>query len=623
MDLDMSKLYLDKTKDYLIEFQKMILGTTFDFMNINQENFDERVNYLLESIGQFFGVDRAYLFTVNNEENTIIYSHEWCEIGIKQEIGTINEIPSCTYPWWFEQLQLNEIVQIADVEDMPEAASAEQSELNRQEVKSLISVPVVVDDKICAFIGINTVRVTREWTKEEIEILHIMSNVLSQGLSQLTQLAKIKFMAEYDSLTGLPNRALFVKRLNQGILKANTQNHLISVLFINLDGFKRINDTLGYHQGDELLKQVAERLLGAVNQKESVCRTDGDQFILYLRDYKNDQEVDFIIAKIINSFNQPFVLRGEEYVITASMGLSQYPHDGEEVEILLESAYTAMHKAKSLEENHYLKFTEKIRNETREELILTNDLYYAIERNQMALHYQAQVNGVTGEIVGVEALLRWKHPEFGFVSPFKFIPLAEKTRLILPIGCWVLETACHQLKQWQRNGCKSIQLSVNFSAHQLKHPNVIRKIGNILEKTAVEPKYLEIEITESVAIDDAIQVKGTLKEIKNLGISLSIDDYGKQYSSLNRLKGGFMDSMKVDMSFIHGIGVNPKDEIIIKSILSLAADLDLETVAEGVETQEQVDFLNKTTCDRLQGYYFHKPMPADEMGKLLVQNCKK
>lgn len=344
---------------------------------------------------------------------------------------------------------------------------------------------------------------------------------------------------------------------------------------------------------------------------------------MYLSDYQDEEELDFIVAQVIDAFRKTFVLRGEEYVMTASLGLSQYPSDGADVEVLLENAYTAMHHAKSLGKNNYQKFTEKLRKETYEELVLTNDLYYAIERNQMSLRYQPQVDGETGEIPSIETLLRWEHPEFGFVSPFKFIPLAEKTQLILPIGSWVLETACRQLKEWQEKGFKSIKLAVNFSAHQLNHPKVIKKIKEILERTSIEPHYLEIEITESVAIDSSIQVKDNLERIKNMGISLSIDDYGKEYSSMRRLKEESVDALKVDISFIQGIGINPKDEIIIKSILLLASDLGLETVAEGVETKEQVDFLNKTSCGRLQGYYFHKPMPADEMGKLLRLNGEK
>lgn len=235
----------------------------------------------------------------------------------------------------------------------------------------------------------------------------------------------------------------------------------------------------------------------------------------------------------------------------------------------------------------------------------------------MTLHYQSQVRGATGEIIGVETLLRWKHPEYGFIPPCKFIAVAEQTRLILPIGYWVLKTACEQWMEWQEKGFKPIKIAVNFSGHQLNHPDIIRQIEEILAETSMPPEYLEIEITESVAMDHNNEVRGRLDKIKELGISLSIDDYGKEYSSLKRLKESAVDALKIDMSFVQGIGINQKDEIIVKALLSLASNLGIDTVAEGVETKEQLEFLNQTCCIRLQGYYFHKPMPAIEMEKLL------
>lgn len=280
MELGFKKQYIDKIKEqkHLIAFQKMILDITFDFMDINQENFDERVNNLLESIDQFFEADRSYLFTINVKKDTIIYSHEWCATGIREEVGTINEIPMVTYSWWFDQLEKNNTVHIEDVTSMPEAASAERDKLLKQEVKSLLSVPIVVDGETLAFIGIDTVTIRKKWIEEDIELLHIMANILSRGFSQLNQLAEINFLADHDTLTGLPKRLLLTKKLEKGIQKARLQKHSVSILFINLDGFKRINDTLGYHQGNDLLKQVSERLLSVFSKEDSVYRTDGDQF---------------------------------------------------------------------------------------------------------------------------------------------------------------------------------------------------------------------------------------------------------------------------------------------------------------------------------------------------------
>ena len=431
---------------------------------------------------------------------------------------------------------------------------------------------------------------------------------------------EITYLAYHDVLTGLPNRLLLSDRLNQGILQANRNEALISIMFIDIDEFKIINDTLGHDQGDELLKQFSTRLSNIVRKNDSACRIGGDEFVLYFNGYKNEEALDIIACKVMNIFKKPFFLRGQEYFITGSMGIAQYPIDGENVETLMKNADMAMYKAKSLGKNQYIKCSENLKDSVLETMSLTNSLYSAIERNQMILHYQPQVNGLTGEIIGVEALLRWKHPEHGFISPFKFIPLAEKTRLILPIGYWVLKNACEQCKAWQEKGFKPIRMAVNFSVHQLNYPGIIEQIKEILEETSLEAKYLEIEITESTAMDDNCKIKETLGKIKALGITLSIDDFGKEYSSLNRLKELPIDRVKIDMSFVQGIGISDKDETITKAVILLAVNLGLKTIAEGVETTEQMEFLNQRMCDELQGYYLYKPMPAAELEKLLVTN---
>lgn len=596
----------------------MVLDVTLDFMCLNEKNYEERIKHLLESIGIFFEVDRTYLFTINHEADTMAYSNEWNNTGVSPLVKTNEDVLLESYPWWIDQLNNNKLVHVEDVSIMPTEASAEQKQLSKQGVRSALAVPISAEGKIQAFIGIDSIESIGRWSEESIEHLHIMGNVLSKGINQINNIKKINFMSNHDPLTELPNRLLLMERLENEIIQANNKDPLISIMFINLDGFKVINDNFGYEQGDALLKQVSKRLLGIVSENDTVSRTDGDQFILYISDYKDQETLDLIASQIIGAFNRPFILRGEEYNITASMGISKYIIDGKDLENLIKYAYMAMNKAKSLGRNQYQNCTTKIKEEALETISLTNDLYKAVERNEMLLHYQPQVNGVTGEIVGTEALLRWNHPKLGFVAPCKFIPLAEKTQLILSIGYWVLENAAKQFKDWQEKGLKPIKIAVNFSVYQLSHPDIIEEIEEILERHSLEAKYLEIEITESLAMDKNHRIKETLEEMKNLGLSLSIDDFGKEYSSFNRLKESPMDTIKIDMSFVQGIGINPEDEGIIKSILSLASNLGLKTVAEGVETKEQADFLNIIACDHLQGYYFHRPMPATEMEKLLT-----
>lgn len=624
MGLNKIKIYLDKikAKDYQIAFQKMVLDISFNFMSINQQNFDENVNDLLGKIGSFFNVDRTYLFTLNNNNNTMTYSHEWCSDGINPEVRTIEEIPLEVFPWWIDQLNKNNLVYVEDVNFMPAEASTEQEQLYRQDVKSLVSVPIIVEEKIQAFIGIDSVTSTKKWTEENIELLQIMAKILSGGINQINFDKKIDFMAYHDALTGLPNRLLLIDRVNQGIIRARSQETLISIMFIDIDGFKMINDTLGHDQGDELLKQLSIRLLSVVRKRDTVCRQGGDEFILYLNDYKDEDNLDVIASKVIDIFTQPFILCGREHFITASLGISQYPIDGDDVPTLIKNADIAMFKAKSLGNNQYYKCSNDLKNSTLENISLINDLYMAIERNEMILYYQPQVNGSTGEILGVEVLLRWKHPQFGFVSPFKFIPLTEKTRLILSIGNWVLKTACKQCKEWQEKGFKTIKFAINFSVHQLIHPGIIEQIEDVLEENSLEAKYLEVEITESTAMDTNDKIKETFEKIKNIGVTLAIDDFGKEYSSLNRIKGLPVDKVKIDMSFVQGIGVSNKDETITRAIISLASDLGFKIIAEGVETKEQMEFLNQCMCDQMQGYYFYKPMPAHEMEDVLANLSK-
>ncbi|MDY0289948.1 MAG: EAL domain-containing protein [Sphaerochaeta sp.] len=606
-------------KNYVISFQKMILDISFDFMDIIPENFDGKVNTLLKKIGVFFKMDRTYLFTMDLAKSTMTYSHEWCNTGVRPEVNTIEEIPLDVFPWWLDQLEKHNLVYVEDVHAMPKEASTEQEQLLRQEVQSLISVPIYLDGKIQAFIGIDSVTAKKKWKKENIELLYTMANVISNGLARINAVKKIDHMAYHDALTGLANRSLLSEKLHKGMHHAASHKTLIAIMFIDIEGVKIINDNFGHDQGDKILKQVADRLEQAAGKHDCVSRLGGDEFVIFLTDYEDEQHLESYASHVIEAFSKPFILRNQEFFITASVGISQYPMDGNTIETLIRNADIAMYKAKSLGKNHYYVCSTELKNATFETLTLTNDLYMAIKRNELMVYYQPQVNGTTGEILAVEALLRWNHPKLGIVPPNKFITLAEKTRLIIPIGYWVLKTACAQCKEWQRKGLKPINMAVNFSVHQLNHPKIVEQMENVLKQTSLQASYLEVEITESSTMDITEKTRATLQRIKDLGISLSIDDFGKEYSSLNRLKELPFDKIKLDMSFVNGIGVCSKDEKIIKAILLLAEDLKLKSIAEGVETEEQVAFLNSARCMQVQGFYFHKPMPAHELEQLLAK----
>jgi len=428
---------------------------------------------------------------------------------------------------------------------------------------------------------------------------------------------KITRLAYYDHLTGLPNRLLFTDRLNQSIFLARRTEKPLAVMFVDLDAFKMVNDTMGHDQGDVLLKEVARRLAGSVRSEDTVCRVGGDEFIIMVQNMAEPDDIIKIAQKVVDCFNRPYKLKDQDFFITSSVGVATYPMDGEEVETLIKNADIAMYKAKESGKNRYVVCTPILKNKVMETMTLTNSLYRAIERNELFLYYQPQVNCDTGKIIGVEALLRWKHPELGFVSPAKFIPLAEQTGLIMSIGDWVLKTACRQNKAWRDAGLPHIRMAVNLSLQQLQNTNITSRVEEILEETGLTPGCLELEITESIAMNESEQVLEILGTFKNKGISISIDDFGTEYSSLSRLKQLPIDRIKIAMPFVQGISISEKDEAITKAIIVLAKNLGLNTIAEGVETKQQLTFLSQRMCDEIQGFYYYKPLPAEEIEAIL------
>jgi diguanylate cyclase (GGDEF)-like protein/PAS domain S-box-containing protein len=428
---------------------------------------------------------------------------------------------------------------------------------------------------------------------------------------------KVKFYAYHDHLTGLPNKLLLRERLDQAILQAARTEKILAVLFLDIDTLKTVNDTMGYSMGDELLKSVAERLLRALRKSDTVARIGGDEFVVMIQNLSDVNAVTKVADKIISQFNEPFCLNGQNCYCTASVGIALYPTDGEDMEMLIKNADIAMYRAKETGRNRYKFCSSSMKSKAMETVRLTNNLYRALDNNELVVYYQPQINSSSGKIIGVETLLRWKHPELGLILPELFIPIAEKTGLIMPIGKWVLRTVCKQCKKWQNAGLPGIRMAVNLSMHQVQNPGIVECITSIIAETGLDPKYLELEITESAAMKETRNIVKTLHSFKALGVTISIDDFGTEFSSLNYLKQLPVDRIKIAMPFVQGICESSKDEAIVKGIITLASNLDMKVIAEGVETGQQLAFLSQHRCEEVQGYYYYKPMTANEFEEVM------
>lgn len=428
---------------------------------------------------------------------------------------------------------------------------------------------------------------------------------------------KIEHLAYYDTLTGLPNRTLLIDRVHQAMDLAKRIEKPIGVMYIDLDGFKSINDTLGHIRGDELLKSVAERLTAVMRESDTVARMSSDEFVVMALNLDDAEKIGVVANKLLSIFKQPFESGNHEIYLTISIGISIFPTDGETPESLIKDADLAMYKAKDKGRNQFVFCTAVMKDIISENLKLSNGLYRALQKNELEVYYQPQVNQGTRSIVGLEALLRWNHSELGLVSPGKFIHLAEQTGLINPIGKWVLQTVCRQNKAWQEAGLPYVRIAVNLSIIQFQNPDIVGQIKEVLEETGLDPQYLELEITESIAMKEPEYIISVLNEFRSLGIYISIDDFGTEFSSLNYLKLLPINRIKIPMSFIKGIAVNERDEAITKTIIVLAKNMGLDVIAEGVETKEQEVFLVRRMCNEMQGFYYYKPMRAVDIENIM------
>ncbi|GFE62442.1 bifunctional diguanylate cyclase/phosphodiesterase [Geobacter sp. AOG2] len=433
---------------------------------------------------------------------------------------------------------------------------------------------------------------------------------------------EIQQLINYDTLTSLPNRTLLHDRLRHAIAQAVRDRQMVGVLFLDLDRFKGINETLGHRAGDKLLKTIAKRLKACVRETDTLARIGGDEFAIVLMGVSSEEVVTAVTKKILGLISEPIFIDGHEIYTTGSIGIALYPMDGEDGATLLKHADQAMYQAKERDGNNFQFFSSEMNIKVLERMMLENSLRKALERGDLFLLYQPQVNTRTGTIIGLEALIRWNHPDLGVILPDKFIYLAEETGLIIPIGEWVLRTACFQAKSWQQQGFAPMRMAVNLSAKQFAQKNLDDIVAAILLESGLDPNWLELEITESTIMKNPDSNTRMLHRLKDMGISLAIDDFGTGYSSLSYLKHFPINRLKIDRMFVRDIAINPDDAAIVEIIISMAHTLKLSVTAEGVETRPLMEFLSSRNCAEMQGYLFSRPVRAEEITKILENGLK-
>ncbi|MEO6327200.1 MAG: EAL domain-containing protein [Thermoanaerobaculia bacterium] len=463
------------------------------------------------------------------------------------------------------------------------------------------------------------------WVLENINYLEGSAKVPGSVMGTLIDITdrkkaeeQLQYLAYYDALTGLPNRTLFDDRIENTLTHARHSGIALAVLLVDIDRLKVINDSLGHRTGDTLLKLVAERLRGAVFDSDTVARGEGDEFLILLPRLGSPKHVALVVRKVFAAFDEPLVVDGRELFVAFSMGISIFPEDGADAETLVKNADIAMYRAKKLGRDTFQFYAAAMNTTAVERIALETSMHRAVEKGEFVVYYQPLVDMESGFIDGMEALIRWNHETRGMIGPGDFIPLAEETGLIVPIGAWVIRTACLQARQWQERGHRPLRLSVNLSARQFQDPDLVQLVEEVLAETGLSPSLLELEITESVAMDDVNESLATLHRLKALGVRITLDDFGTGHSSLSYLKNFPIDSLKIDRSFIKDIATNPSDVAIAVASIAFAHGLKLRVIAEGVETQPQLEILRFHGCDSIQGFLFSRPIPAGEFERLLV-----
>ena len=601
---------------YLTTLHQTALGL------MNRLDLDELLKDIVSRAAAMLNTEHGWIYLVNSDQSEIVLrlGIGQCKdiIGFRMKLGE-----GLAGKVW----QTGEPMVVEDYATW----AGRSSSLSFLKIHAGVAAPLKSGSEVIGIIGINFSEKNKEIGTDEISLLTGFAqlasialdnarlyNAAQQELSERKRIEEIlRYLAYHDPLTDLPNRSLFNDRLSIALSQAQRNISKLAVLFLDLDYFKQVNDTLGHDMGDQFLKSIANRLSSLLRKGDTIARIGGDEFTILLPDINKTEDAGKIAQKIIDTMKEPWHLGNHEFHITTSIGIALYPVDGEDIESLLKNADAAMYQAKEMGRNNFQYYTPAMNAMSLHRLELENNLRRALDRDEFIIYYQPLVELTTSKIIGMEALIRWQHPQWGLISPNDFIPVAEDTGLIVFIGEWVLRTACAQNKAWQDAGCPPMRINVNLSARQFQQKNLVQRISKILMETQLDPRWLELEITESVAMKDVEFSGKMLYELRKMGITIAIDDFGTGYSSLSYLNRLPIDMIKIDRSFIRDISSDPDDATIVSTIIVLAQNLKMRVTAEGVETQEQLQFLQNHQCNEMQGYLFSRPLPVDELSSLL------
>ena len=581
---------------------------------LTDTNYEVAIANVLKTLGQAAAVDRLYIHQNHPHpetgEQAMSIRYEWVRDGIQPTLQQPHW-QNQTYQAagmvdWYKALSKGQAVS-GGVDDL---SALKQDLLRLDHILSVLLVPILIDDQFWGFIGFDDCKTQHRWSSNEESILVAMAASIGGALKRQQAETTIRYQAFHDLLTGLPNRMLFNDRLPLALANASRTESMLAVMFLDLDRFKTINDTLGHAIGDQLLQTVARRLNQCLREGDTIARWGGDEFTLLLPQISNAEDAAKAAQRLSEALKPAFYLEAHELYISCSIGIALYPHDGEDDQTLLKHADAALYRVKEQGRNGYQLYTAAINSQASALLALESSLHHALERDEFVLYYQPHININTGEVTAMEALLRWQHPELGSIAPSTFIPLAEENGLIVPIGEWVLRTACAQNKAWQESGLAPVRIGVNLSPRQFQQPGLVETIAQLLAQTQLDPCYLELEITETIAMQNVAFTTSMLRALQAMGIHIALDDFGTGYSSLGYLKHFPLNTIKIDQSFVHELTIDPNDTAIVNAVIALGRGLNLNVVAEGVETTVQLDYLRSRHCEEMQGYLLSHPMPA-------------